>query len=192
MIAEHILITIGAALTGNLVLVHLTGMQLVLASSQTVSSALRLGVTSGMVLSCSLPILYATSNFILEPYGWTYLHLPIAVVTISLCTIGLAKWQGSGRLHFLGPQSSQALLVMSSTSVLAAPLLLLDQPLLLSQVFAYALGMSAGLVLALVLFAALMQRIDAARVPGPFRGAPVAFLTLGMLALAVSGLNGVV
>ncbi|MEM6300160.1 MAG: Rnf-Nqr domain containing protein [Pseudomonadota bacterium] len=192
MIAEHLLITMGAALTGNLILVHLTGMQVVLASSQSLLNAFRLGIASAGVLSCALPLLHTARFFLLEPNGWTYLYLPLALVTILLCALGLAKWQRGGQRRFLGPPSSQSLLVMSNTSVLAAPLLLANQPLTLAQVLAYCIGMSAGLVLTLVVFAALMQRIDEAAVPAPFRGAPVAFLTLGMMALALSGLNGVV
>ena len=48
----------------------------------------------------------------------------------------------------------------------------------------------AGFGLALLLFTTLRERLDTADVPGAFRGAPVALVTAGLMALAFMGFAG--
>jgi electron transport complex protein RnfA len=56
----------------------------------------------------------------------------------------------------------------------------------------YGFGASVGFSLVLVLFAAMRERIDAADVPLPFRGASIALITAGMMSIAFMGFAGLV
>ncbi|TXL02373.1 electron transport complex subunit RsxA, partial [Methylococcaceae bacterium CS2] len=47
-----------------------------------------------------------------------------------------------------------------------------------------------GFTLVLVLFAALRERIDAADVPAPFRGASIGLITAGLMSMAFMGFIG--
>jgi electron transport complex protein RnfA len=49
---------------------------------------------------------------------------------------------------------------------------------------------AAGFGLALLLFAAIRERMDGADVPQAFRGAPIALVTAGLMALAFMGFAG--
>ena len=55
-------------------------------------------------------------------------------------------------------------------------------------------GFAAGLgfSLVLVLFAALRERIAMADVPAPFKGAPIALITAGLMSLAFMGFSGLI
>jgi electron transport complex protein RnfA len=74
--------------------------------------------------------------------------------------------------------------------VLGVALLNLDRRhgLLESLVFGTSAG--AGFGLALLSFAALRERIDSGDVPRAFRGAPIALVTAGLMALAFMGFSG--
>jgi electron transport complex protein RnfA len=48
----------------------------------------------------------------------------------------------------------------------------------------------AGFGLALLLFTALRERLETADMPAAFRGAPIALLTAGLMALAFMGFAG--
>jgi electron transport complex protein RnfA len=54
----------------------------------------------------------------------------------------------------------------------------------------YGLGAAGGFALVLILFAAIRERLDAADVPAPFRGAAIALVTAGMMSLAFMGFAG--
>ena len=65
-----------------------------------------------------------------------------------------------------------------------------QQELDLLGAIVYGFGASVGFGLVLVLFAALRARLVAADVPLAFRGAPIALVTAGLMALAFMGFAG--
>jgi len=77
-----------------------------------------------------------------------------------------------------------------AVAVLGVALLNVDRQhgLLESLVFGASAG--AGFGLALLLFTALRERLETADVPAAFRGAPIALLTAGLMALAFMGFAG--
>ena len=54
----------------------------------------------------------------------------------------------------------------------------------------YGFGASAGFGLVLILFSAMRERLADADVPLHFRGAPIALVTAGLMALAFMGFTG--
>ena len=58
------------------------------------------------------------------------------------------------------------------------------------QALLFGLGSALGFSLVLVLFAALRERLEGADVPAPFRGAPIALVTAGLMSLAFAGFAG--
>ena len=81
-------------------------------------------------------------------------------------------------------------LITTNCAVLGVALLNVNRQhgLLESLVFGASAG--AGFGLALLLFTALRERLDTADVPQAFRGAPVALVTAGLMALAFMGFAG--
>jgi len=81
-------------------------------------------------------------------------------------------------------------LVTTNCAVLGVALLNLDRRhgMLESLVFGAAAG--AGFGVALLAFAALRERLETADVPAAFRGAPLALVTAGLMALAFMGFGG--
>jgi hypothetical protein len=55
---------------------------------------------------------------------------------------------------------------------------------------AVGVGAAVGFGLVLVLFAALRERLESAEVPSAFKGAPIALVTAGLMALAFAGFTG--
>jgi electron transport complex protein RnfA len=56
----------------------------------------------------------------------------------------------------------------------------------------FGFGAAVGFSLVMVLFAALRERVAAADVPVPFRGAAIALVTAGLMSLAFMGFSGLV
>jgi electron transport complex protein RnfA len=54
----------------------------------------------------------------------------------------------------------------------------------------FGFGAALGFGLVLVLFAALRERLESAPVPAAFKGAPIALVTAGLMALAFAGFTG--
>ncbi|MFA6699193.1 MAG: Rnf-Nqr domain containing protein, partial [Thiomicrospira sp.] len=56
----------------------------------------------------------------------------------------------------------------------------------------YGFGAAVGFTLVMVMFAAIRERVDAGDVPTPFKGAPIALITAGLMSLAFMGFGGMV
>ena len=69
-------------------------------------------------------------------------------------------------------------------------LLNLDRQHGLLESLVFGAAAAAGFGLALLLFAALRERIDSGDVPAAFKGTPIALVTAGLMALAFMGFSG--
>jgi electron transport complex protein RnfA len=56
----------------------------------------------------------------------------------------------------------------------------------------YGFGAALGFSLVLVLFSAMRERLAAADVPVPFKGAAIGMITAGLMSLAFMGFSGLV
>ena len=77
-----------------------------------------------------------------------------------------------------------------SSAVLGLALLNAEQKSGLFRSLLYGFGSALGFTLVMLIFAGLRERIALVRVPGAFSGAPVAFVTISLLALAFMGFAG--
>lgn len=56
----------------------------------------------------------------------------------------------------------------------------------------YTIGTPLGFALVLYIFSTIRERLDAANVPTSFIGNPVALIVAGLMAMAFSGLAGII
>ena len=77
-----------------------------------------------------------------------------------------------------------------SLTVLGVALLNVEQKFSLFKSLLYGFGSALGFTLVLLIFAGLRERVALSRVPLAFNGAPIAFITISLLALAFMGFSG--
>ncbi len=82
-------------------------------------------------------------------------------------------------------------LITTNCAVLGVALLASSRHLSLFATILYALGAAFGFTLVITMFAALRERLDEARIPAPFRGAPIQLVTAGLMSLAFMGFKGI-
>ena len=62
----------------------------------------------------------------------------------------------------------------------------------LGEATVYAVATSLGYGLAMILFAGLREQMARSNVPAAFKGLPIAFITVGIMAMAFLGFSGIV
>ena len=82
-------------------------------------------------------------------------------------------------------------LITTNCAVLGVALLVTGEDLGLPGTIVVALGAAFGFSLVIVCFAALRERLDDGEAPTAMRGAPLALVTVGIMALAFQGFRGV-
>ena len=187
---ELLLIALGAALVNNFVLVQMLGVCPFIGGSQRVESALGLSMAMGLVLTVAAGATQLVDRYLLRPYELQYLRLfaLLLVIGIVVGVVDLALRRFSPLLQrVLGLYVP---VVATNCAVLGVALINTAASRSFVAALFYGVGAALGFGLALTLFAALRERVVLADVPIVFRGAPITFITAGILSLAFMAFAG--
>ncbi|MGB5102945.1 MAG: electron transport complex subunit RsxA [Steroidobacteraceae bacterium] len=187
---DLLLLALGASLVNNFVLTNFLGLCPFVGVSRRFEAAAGMALATVFVLTLASGLSYLAWRWVLEPLGLEYLRILVFILLIAAVVqfTELLVRATSPLLHeLLGVFLP---LITTNCAVLGVALLNLDRRhgLLESLVFGAAAG--AGFGLALLAFAALRERLEAGDVPVAFRGAPIALVTAGLMALAFMGFSG--
>jgi electron transport complex protein RnfA len=187
---DLLLLALGASLVNNFVLTNFLGLCPFVGVSRRFEAAAGMALATTFVLTLASGLSFVAWRWVLEPLGLEYLRILVFILLIAAVVqfTELLVRATSPLLHeLLGVFLP---LITTNCAVLGVALLNLDRRhgLLESLVFGASAG--AGFGLALLTFAALRERIDSGDVPRPFRGAPIALVTAGLMALAFMGFSG--
>jgi electron transport complex protein RnfA len=187
---ELLLIALGAALVNNLVLVQFLGLCPFMGGSRRVEGAIGMALAIGLVLTTAAGVTQLLDLYVLRPYGLEYLRLTALIVVI-----GAAVKATETLIRRFSPVLQSILgiyvpLVASNCAVLGVALINTTASRSFVAALFYGAGAALGFGLALALFAGLRERLAYADVPMAFRGAPIAFVTAGILSLAFMAFAG--
>ncbi|MGB7739113.1 MAG: electron transport complex subunit RsxA [Steroidobacteraceae bacterium] len=187
---ELLLLALGASLVNNFVLSNFLGLCPFVGVSRRYEAAAGMALATLFVLTIASGLSFALWQWVLVPLGLEYLRTLVFILLIA----GVVQFTEI-MVRATSPLLHQLLgiflpLITTNCAVLGVALLNVDRQhgLLESLVFGASAG--AGFGLALLLFTTLRERLDTADVPAAFRGAPVALVTAGLMALAFMGFAG--
>ena len=187
---ELLLLALGASLVNNFVLSNFLGLCPFIGVSRRFEAAAGMALATLFVLTIASGLSFALWQWVLVPLHLEYLRTLVFILLIA----GVVQFTEI-MVRATSPLLHQLLgiflpLITTNCAVLGVALLNVDRQhgLLESLVFGASAG--AGFGLALLLFTALRERLDTADVPAAFRGAPVALVTAGLMALAFMGFAG--
>lgn len=190
---EYILILISTILVNNFVLVQFLGLCPFMGVSNKIDTAIGMSAATTFVLTLSSVLSYLSYQYLLLPFGLEYLKTItfILVIAVAVQFTEMFVRKASPLLHrVLGVFLP---LITSNCAVLGVALLNIkkdDISFMLS--LTYGFGASVGFSLALILFAAMRERIVVADVPEPFKGPAIGLITAGLISLAFMGFSGLV
>jgi Na+-translocating ferredoxin:NAD+ oxidoreductase subunit A len=182
---------IGAVLANHFVLTQFLGVRPLFRADARPSDAWVLTLATTFVVTVSAIANHLLEQFVLRPFDLEYLRFVAFVFVIAVLaqgTVVAIRAIYPAAHHTLGPQLP---LITINCAVLALALLASEPQLTLLSTILHALGATFGFTLAIVMFAALSERLDEARVPAPFRGAPIQLVIIGVISLAFTGFKGI-
>ncbi len=188
--SELLLIALGAALVNNFVLVQLLGVCPFIGGTQRVDAAIALSSAMALVLALTAGATQLVDLYVLRPYDLEYLRL-----FALLLVVGAAVGGTQLALRRFAPVLQRVLglyfpLVATNCAVVGVALLNTAASRSFVAALFYGTGAALGFGLALTLFAGLRERVATADVPIAFRGAPITFVTAGILSLAFMAFAG--
>lgn len=189
---EYITIIIFAVFVNNVILSQFLGICPFLGVSTKVSTAAGMGAAVIFVMTLSTIVTFLLQKFVLVPLGIEFLQTIVFILVIAalvqMVEIILKK---------ISPSLYQALgvflpLITTNCAVLGISILVVQKGYNLLEGITYAIGISLGFTLAMVIFAGLREHLELVEVPKGVKGIPIALITAGILAMAFMGFAGLV
>ncbi len=187
---DILLLLIGTALVNNIVLVQFLGVCPFMGVSNKVDAAIGMGLATTFVLTLTSVTSWALQTFIMVPLNVGYLQIVSFIVVIAAVvqlTEMLIKKTSPALYQVLGIFLP---LITTNCAILGVALLNAQKNHNFLESLLYGFGSAVGFTIVMVLFAGLRERLAVADIPGPFKGAPISFVTAGFLALAFMGFTG--
>ena len=190
--AEYLLLLLSTALVNNVVLVKFLGLCPFMGISKKMDTALSMGLATTFVITFTTAGAWLLEHWLLMPLGIQYLRILTYILVIAAVvqfTEMVIRKTAPALYQVLGIYLP---LITTNCAVLGIPLLNVQEKSGFAVSLIGGFGSSVGFTLVLVLFAGMRERIALASVSATFVGAPIAFITAGLLALAFMGFAGLV
>jgi Na+-transporting NADH:ubiquinone oxidoreductase subunit E len=194
---------IKSAFVDNMIFAFFFGMCSYLAVSKTVKTAFGLGMAVIFVLTVTIPVNYLLENYVLKEgalswlgdgyaeYDLSFLSfiMFIAVIASIVQLVEMIVEKFSPALY--GALGIFLPLIAVNCAILGGALFMQQKQFeTISDATVYGLGSGVGWFIAVVLIAAIREKIRYSNVPAPLRGVGMAFLITGLMGLAFLGFMG--
>ena len=190
----------------NMVFAFFLGMCSFLAVSKSVKTAVGLGIAVVFVQLITLPVNYLLQTKVLAADGITGVDLTFLAFILFIAVIAgivqLVEMIVERYAPALYSQLGIFLPLIAVNCAIMGGSLFMQQRIGLdpsnSQAItsiwdsiAFAIGSGLGWMMAIVLFAAIREKMEYSNVPKPLRGLGIAFITVGLMAMAFMCFSGV-
>ena len=191
-INEFFLILLSTIFVNNFVLVQFLGLCPFMGVSNKLESAIGMGGATTFVMTLASVCTYLVDHWILSPLGLEYLRT-IAFILVIAAVVQFVKMFMEKTSPLLYRVLGVFLpLITVNCAVLGVALLNTQKAHNFFESTMYGFGGAAGFAIVLILFSAMRERLAAADVPLPFRGAAIGMITAGLMSLAFMGFAGLV
>lgn len=198
---EHYLsLFISAVFVENMALMLFLGMCTFLAVSKKVDTAIGLGVAVIVVQAITVPVNNLIFNYLLKDGALAWAGLSDVDLSFLgfLCYIGVIAAMVQILEMFLDkfvPALYNALgvflpLITVNCAILGASLFMVERSYTFPESVAYGLGAGTGWALAIILMAAIREKMKYSDVPAGLRGLGITFVTTGLMSLGFMSFSG--
>ena len=198
---EYLLIIVSAIFVNNILLAQFLGICPFLGVSNKLSTATGMSGAVCFVITLATVVTFLLNKYLLVPFGLEFLQT-IAFILVIASLVQVVEIV----LKKISPSLYQALgiflpLITTNCAVLGVAINVVSKEftfggeahmLNLGEATVYALATSLGYGLAMILFAGLREHLALNDVPKPFRGLPIAIITVSIMAMAFLGFSGMV
>lgn len=179
-------------LINNVILNQFLGICPFMGVSKKSSSAIGMGAAVTFVIVAASLVTYALYYTVLEPLSLEYMDL-ITFILVIASLVQLVEMI----IKKLSPALYKALgvylpLITTNCVVLNVTLNNISEGYNFAEMLTYSIAIPVGFTLVLYIFSTIRERLEASNVPNAFVGNPIALVVAGIMALAFSGLAGLV
>ena len=168
----------------NFILTQFLGLCPFIGVSKNTESAVGMGFAVTFVMALASLATWAIQKFVLVPLGLVFLQT-ITFILVIAALVQLVEMI----VQKISPPLYKALgiylpLITTNCAVLGIALIAVRSDYNAFESFVAGFAAGLGFLLAILLMSTIREKLDSEWVPKPFKGAPIAFITGGLMALA--------
>lgn len=188
----------------NMVFAYFFGMCSYIAVSKNVKTAMGLGAAVAFVLLITVPLNYIINKYVLLPGALGWLSPSLADVDLSFLSfiVFIAVIASFVQLvemvvEKFSPSLYNSLgiflpLIAVNCAIMGASLFMQERDFLnVGEAASYGLGSGIGWWLAILMMAAIREKISYSNVPAPLKGAGITFIITGLMGIAFMSFLGI-
>ena len=172
---DLILLLIGSVVMNNCLLQGYLGVTFAMGNAKCPCKCIKLGLSVTAVMVLTTLIAWPVQNFVLAPFGLEYLRTLLFVLVILALVYGMKAVAKLDGVCFPLIALNSAVLGVALQNISATYV----------QALVAALGSGLGLMVAMLLFAGVRQRVSDKNMPKALRGLPADLMIGAILAMAV-------
>lgn len=200
---ELLNILIKAIFVENVIFAFFLGMCSYLAVSKKVKTATGLGLAVIFVMILTTPLNYLILEYMLREGALGWIHPSLANVDLTFLAFILFISTIAGAVQLVEmvvekftPSLYNALgiflpLITVNCSILGTSLFMQEREYNFQETLVFSTGAGIGFFLAIVLLAAIRERLKYSRIPGPLQGLGMAMIITGLMAMAFLSFSGI-
>lgn len=194
MISELLIISVGAILINNFVLVQFLGICPFLGVSKKIETAAGMGFAVIFVMLCASAITWIVQEYLLVHFNIEYLQtiafILVIAVLVQLVEMFLQK-SAPALYNSLGVYLP---LITTNCAVLGVAIQNITKfggtEMSFLKSITYGTSAAIGFTVAIVLFAGVRERLEESDIPSFLKGMPIVLITAGLLSIAFLGFSG--
>lgn len=184
-----------SAIIENMLLSYFIGMCSFLAVSKSVKTAVGLGAAVIFVLVITVPMNWLIDQYLLSEKGIFGMDLTFLRFILFIAVIAAMVQLVEMVVEKFSPSLYNALgiflpLITVNCAILGAALFMVAREYNFVESVSFGFGSGFGWALAIVLMAAIREKMRYSHVPAPLRGLGMAFLLTALMGIAFMGLMG--
>ncbi len=189
---ELLTIAFAAIFIENVVLYSFLGMCPILGTTKKMSNAVGMSLAVFFVIFGSSIITYAIYNLVLVPASIEYMDLLVFILVIASFVQFVELF-----IKKISPALYKALgiflpLITTNCVVLFVALENIKNGFSWSEMLVYSIAVPIGFMLIMVIFTSIRERLDSSETPVAWKGAPIALISMAVMAMAFGGLAGII
>lgn len=185
-------IIIGSIFVNNYVFAKFLGICPLLGVSTKVETAAGMGAAVTFVITLASAFTYAIHYGILVPAGLEYLQTIVFILVIASLVQFVEMFLKKSAPGLYSALGVYLPLITTNCVVLGVAVINITDGFNFIETIFNAIGSSLGFFIAIVLLAAIREKIALADVPEAFKGFPIAMISTGLMAIAFLGFSGLV
>ena len=189
---ELLLIAIGSALVNNVVLSQFLGICPFLGVSKRVETSAGMGAAVIFVITIASAVASLIYDHILVRFGMEYLQTIVFILVIAALVQFVEMFLKKNMVSLYQSLGVYLPLITTNCVVLNVTLNNITSGYNFAEMLTYSIAIPVGFTMVLYIFSTIRERLDACDTPLSWKGNPIALIVAAIMALAFSGLMGLV